>query len=147
MITPPTSIHPALPKGRWCFDVGNNMTSQQQRYVYRELLGWFRCACVPLQAVVSSVNDAIGKSPYDTVSEEAQDFVRLLLEKGKLQVGSLADSEEWILLPWPGKMTEHITRVLAAMPLGESLENELSIWFDLTERKVSRKKYDNICGN
>jgi hypothetical protein len=110
------------------------MTPHQQRYIYRELIGWFHCACVPLQAVVSSVNSAIDNSPYDTVSEEARKFVQFLLRKDRILVGSLAESDKWILLPWPGKKTEHITQVLASMPVGESLGGNLTIWFDLRER-------------
>lgn len=110
------------------------MTPQQQRCIYRELIGWFHCACVPLQAVVSSVNSAIGEAPFDTVSSDTRTFVQHLLEKNRIQVGSLAESDEWILLAWPGSKTEHIDHVLASMPLGESLGDELTIWFDLRER-------------
>jgi len=118
------------------------MTSQHQRYVYRELIGWFQCACVPLQAVVSSVNSVIDSPPYDTVSEEARKFVQILLQKQRIQVGSLAESDEWLLLPWPGTKEEHITHVLASIVLGNSMGDELTIWFNMQNKfMTSNQQY------
>ena len=110
------------------------MTPHQQRAIYRELIGWFQCACVPLQAVVSSVNSAIENSPYDAVSDEARSFVQFLLQKDRVLVGSLLEGDEWILSPWQGDKSEHTSRVLAALPLGETMEEEMTIWFDLQKK-------------
>ena len=67
------------------------------------------------------MNSVIDSPPYDTVSEEARKFVQILLQKQRIQVGSLAESDEWLLLPWPGTKEEHITHVLASIVLGNSM--------------------------
>jgi len=76
---------------------------------------------------VSSVNSVNDSPPYDTVSEEARKFVQILLQKERIQVGMLAESDAWILLRWPGTKEEHITHVFASICLGKSLVDELTI--------------------
>jgi hypothetical protein len=120
------------------------MTLAQEHKAFAELLCWLENDWVQLPAVVSFVNEATGFSPGDTVTEDTRSFVARLIREEEIVAGSVSASG---FAPWTGKKEEMLERVLGLMPVGHSVGEEWSVWFDRPDKRRANQSVQHNAGS
>jgi len=110
------------------------MNEAQKKQAFALFLGYLERDWVQLPIAVACANEAVGFDDRSIVTSEAREFVTSLFAERGMIAGSVAQNAGFIA--WLGSKEDRLARVLALMPLGASVQEEYSVWFDQAERKT-----------